>query len=218
MRISQLSDRSAVPVPTIKFYLREGLLPPGQRTGTTQAEYDDTHLQRLRLIRALATHAGLSIAGVRELLAAIDDPPGDAHELFGVAHRAVSPPAHARSEERAAMRRMLEGEGWDLDTVDDSAIDAVAVAYRHLHETGVHFSDDLTRAYIDAAAQVARAEVVHVPFGSTPDAIAYIAVGSVLAEPLLLALRRLAEQVESSRRFGGAGIAGPGAAGLPAEG
>ena len=40
------------------------------------------------------------------------------------------------------------------------------------------------------------------PTGSTSDAFAYIAVGSVLAEPLLLALRQLAQQVESSQRFG----------------
>ena len=202
MRISQLSDRSGVPVPTIKFYLREGLIPPGTRTGTTQAEYSDEHMQRLRLIRALATHAGLSIAGVRGLLAAIDDPPADAHELFGVAHRAVSAPAHAAQDDRDLVRGILENEGWNLDTVDESAIDAVAVAYRQLRETGVTFPDDLTHAYIDAAAQVARAEVAQVPTGSTSDAFAYIAVGSVLAEPLLLALRQLAQQVESSQRFG----------------
>jgi len=40
MRISQLSAESGVPIPTIKYYLREGLLPggeatspPGRRTG-----------------------------------------------------------------------------------------------------------------------------------------------------------------------------------------
>lgn len=29
MRIGELSRRTGVPVPTIKYYVREGLLPPG---------------------------------------------------------------------------------------------------------------------------------------------------------------------------------------------
>ena len=33
MKISQLSQASGVPVATIKFYLREELLPPGESTG-----------------------------------------------------------------------------------------------------------------------------------------------------------------------------------------
>ena len=31
MRIAELSNRSGVPVPTIKYYLREGLLPFGRQ-------------------------------------------------------------------------------------------------------------------------------------------------------------------------------------------
>ena len=32
MWMAELAERSGVPVPTIKFYLREGLLPRGGRT------------------------------------------------------------------------------------------------------------------------------------------------------------------------------------------
>ena len=53
MRISELSSRSGVPVATIKYYLREGLLPAGERTSATQARYGDAHVERLRLVRAL---------------------------------------------------------------------------------------------------------------------------------------------------------------------
>ena len=44
MRISELSTRSGVPVPTIKYYLREGLVPEGARSSPTQAEYDEPTL------------------------------------------------------------------------------------------------------------------------------------------------------------------------------
>ena len=53
MRIGELSKAAGVPVPTIKYYLREGLLAPGELTSPNQASYGEAHIRRLRLIRAL---------------------------------------------------------------------------------------------------------------------------------------------------------------------
>jgi len=50
VKISELSSRSGVPVATVKFYLREGLLAGGEKSSQTQASYDASHLSRLRLI------------------------------------------------------------------------------------------------------------------------------------------------------------------------
>lgn len=44
MRLSELSERSGVSTATIKYYLREQLLPPGRRVSATQAEYTDSHV------------------------------------------------------------------------------------------------------------------------------------------------------------------------------
>ena len=41
MKISELSSRSGVPVATVKFYLREGLLAAGEKSSQNQASYDD---------------------------------------------------------------------------------------------------------------------------------------------------------------------------------
>ena len=38
MRIAELSRRSGDSIPSIKFYLREGLLPAGTATGRNQAD------------------------------------------------------------------------------------------------------------------------------------------------------------------------------------
>ena len=62
-----------MPVATIKFYVREQLLPGGEKTSATQTNYGEPQLARLRLIRALVEVGGLSIANVRTVLAAIDD-------------------------------------------------------------------------------------------------------------------------------------------------
>ena len=85
MRVAELSRRSATTVPTIKFYLREGLLPPGEATGRNQAEYDEAHVRRLRLIRALLDVGGLSVAAAREVLSVVDTPGVPDHELLGAA-------------------------------------------------------------------------------------------------------------------------------------
>ena len=53
---------SGVPVPTIKYCLREGPPRPGELTSPDQAQYDESHLRQLQLIRALAEAGGLSIA------------------------------------------------------------------------------------------------------------------------------------------------------------
>src|SRR4051794_38438941 len=90
MRISALSAATAVPVATIKYYLREGLLPPGAVTSPTQATYDADHVARLRLVRALVEVAGLSLAQVQDVLARLDDPPSSWHDLLGVAHAAAT--------------------------------------------------------------------------------------------------------------------------------
>ena len=73
MKMSQLCEASGVSVPSIKFYLREGLLPAGERTSATQAEYGPEHVERLRLIRALIDIGGLSVATAQRVLEAIDE-------------------------------------------------------------------------------------------------------------------------------------------------
>src|SRR5262245_4307777 len=73
MRLAELSERSGVSTATIKYYLREGLLPPGRQVNATTAEYDEEHLRRLRLVRAMIQVGGVPVAKVREVLGHVDD-------------------------------------------------------------------------------------------------------------------------------------------------
>jgi len=75
MRISALSKQSGVPVATIKYYLREGLVPPGERTKVNQAEYGDEHVDRLVFIRGVMGVGRASIATIRDMLAVADTRP-----------------------------------------------------------------------------------------------------------------------------------------------
>jgi len=90
MRISELSARSGVSVATIKYYLRERVLPEGERTSPTQATYGEPHLRRLGVIRALVD-AGVGIAGVRNVISVLENPPESPGALLGAASTAVNP-------------------------------------------------------------------------------------------------------------------------------
>jgi DNA-binding transcriptional MerR regulator len=84
LKISELVEQSGVPLSTIKFYLREGLVSPGERRSPNQARYGPSHLERLRLIRALREVAGLSLEAVKAVIRELDrgwddgDPVGEA--------------------------------------------------------------------------------------------------------------------------------------------
>jgi hypothetical protein len=72
LRISELAERSRVPIPTIKYYLREGFLQRGELSSATQATYGPEHIARLGLIKTLTGLAGLSLSQVRSVCQAID--------------------------------------------------------------------------------------------------------------------------------------------------
>lgn len=201
MRISQLAAKTGVPVATIKFYLRERLLHEGQLTSPTQARYDDTHVRRLRLVRAMLGPAGLSIAATRALLQHIDEPPASAHELLGLAHQAVLPPAD-EDLDLASVRALLERWGWQIDPDDQRTPAALARALQGLDDADFELPRGALGSYATAMSEIAAIEIEGVPTDSAEAAVRYVVLGTVLVEPLLLALRRLAQQDASRRRFG----------------
>lgn len=72
MKIAELSRRSGVPTSSIKFYLRDGLLPAGSRTAHNQADYGERHVERLALIRALREVARLPLEQIARVTAELD--------------------------------------------------------------------------------------------------------------------------------------------------
>jgi DNA-binding transcriptional MerR regulator len=91
MRLAELSARSDVPATTIKYYLRLGLLHSGERQSSTWSAYEDSHLRRLTLIRALIEVAGLPLAAVRRILEVVNDESVPRHQALGTAQWLLSP-------------------------------------------------------------------------------------------------------------------------------
>ncbi|WP_067071509.1 MerR family transcriptional regulator [Carbonactinospora thermoautotrophica] len=207
MRISELSQRTGVPVPTIKYYLREGLLAPGTATARNQAEYGDEHVQRLRLIRVLLDIGGLSIATVRKVLDAIADERLPLHDLLGVAHHALGPrPVHPENDDdvraaRAEVDEFLAGLGWRVRP-DAPARHALADALVALRRVGWRVDARALVPYAEAADRLARCELESIPAdASRADTVRSVVIGTVVYEAVLVALRRLAEEHHSAEKF-----------------
>jgi DNA-binding transcriptional MerR regulator len=204
MWIAELSRRTEVPVATIKYYLREGLLPAGEAVGATRARYDESHVRRLRLIRALVEAGGLSLARVRGVLAEVDEESQELHEVLGAAHGALIPEALAASPE--SLRRvddLVAEHGWRVHAESpDRAL--LAGALDALEKVGYHLDDELLESYAAAAKQVADADVAHLPADDRARTVEAVVLVTALGGPVLLALRRLAQQDASARRYGSA--------------
>jgi DNA-binding transcriptional MerR regulator len=200
VRISELSRVSGVPIASIKFYLREHLLPEGRLTSATQAQYEDTHVARLRLIRALLGPGGLSVAKAREVLQAIDSPPESTHDLLGLAHAAVTPPGPLEAD-LGRVHALMGRWGWRVQGKDCDLHAALAAALAALDDSGLELPPGGLDRYAAQMFAVAEAEVADVPTSTPAEAVRYVILGTVLLEPVLLALRRMAQQEASGRRF-----------------
>ena len=206
MRISELSWRSGVPVATIKYYLREGLLHPGELTAATQAQYDDGHVHRLRLVRGLVEVGQLSLAAAKRVLDAVDDDTVDLHQLLGTACRALGPDATPEDGPEWALVRaevdgLLEDLGWRV-TAEAPGRDQLTRAVLTLRRLGAAATTETIRRFAEAAHSLAAYELSLIDSEVERGELVEAAViGTVLFEPVLLALRRLAEEDESARRF-----------------
>lgn len=226
--MAELSRRSGIPVATIKYYLREGLLPPGERTAPNQARYDERHLERLDLIRALREGAGLGIATLARVFRAMEEHRRDRRpEYLMIAIGALSEPGAPDAEEgevlaraRADVDRLLGDLGWDADHDAPGREDlARALAAVHRFMPGLIGDVGELRAHAEAMRAVAEAEI---PDDYSPDAdpeaaLRFAVLGTVLFEPVLLALRKLAHS-DRARRVRARGGLGGGSGGSRARG
>jgi DNA-binding transcriptional MerR regulator len=207
MRIGELSRATGVPVPTIKYYIREGLLPPGEPTGRNQARYAERHQRRLALVRALVEVGGLSVAATRRVLEQLDRPGISLREALGKTQFALAaPPAPGAAEPDGGAEEvdaLLERLGWRVGT-SNPARRMLAELLRTLRRLGQDDVLAIVDAYAAAAERLAEAEVALVlARPDTESRLQGVVVGSVLGDALLAALRRLAQESVASRTLDG---------------
>ncbi|MYR44392.1 MerR family transcriptional regulator [Streptomyces sp. SID5910] len=212
MRLADLSKRSGVSTATIKYYLREGLLPPGRQVNATTAEYGEEHLRRLRLVRALIQVGKVPVATAREVLGHVDDDSLGRTVRLGAALWAL--PQDPEPDEadpavvaaRAEVDRLLEMLGWEtarelasLSPVHRSLVVAVAA----LRRLDYPWDAELMAPYGELMHEVARRDLDFMESrGSEEEKVELAVAAAVLFQPVLRALHRLAQEEESARRYG----------------
>ncbi|MFJ8000600.1 MerR family transcriptional regulator [Streptomyces sp. NPDC096310] len=227
MRMAELSERSGVPTATIKYYLREGLLRPGRRINATQAAYDEEHLRRLRLVRALIQVGRMPVAMAREVLVAVEDESLDRHSRIGAAVWSLpddSPPAASgtaatgpaapvpdaaveAAEQQAT--ELLVRLGWSFGSearAESPAYRRLVEAIAALERSGYPCTLEDLLAYGRSAGELGAVDLDMIErYEPGTRQVEAAVAGTVLYEPVLLSLRRLAQAEESNRRFGEGG-------------
>jgi DNA-binding transcriptional MerR regulator len=138
VRISDLAREAGVPLATIKFYLREGLLQNGRLTSKTQAQYDDDHINHLRVVRFLTEFDHLTISATKELLASLDDAPKSIEDLLEIAHIALC--RHDGKENidtQDAVQTMLRRWGWRVDDESCESLRSLSNDLSELNSVGL---------------------------------------------------------------------------------
>ncbi|MFG2232562.1 MerR family transcriptional regulator [Streptomyces sp. NPDC048723] len=219
MKISELSRRTGVPVASIKYFLRQGLLPAGRATAATLAEYGEEHAQRLRLIKALTTLGGLSIAATREVLGAVDQAHSSESALGAVSYALPVPVAAqgaAGQEEEAGADATAGAEVADLLTELDwqapgtsPHVKGLTTALEELRRLDAQYAPGELAAYARLAESVARLDLERAAGLDDPVALAERAViVFAICAPVFELLRRLAQEDQVRRRVAGAGRGG----------
>lgn len=199
MKISELSAATDVPVATLKYYLREGLLPPGEPLSRTSAAYGDEHVAWVRLVRALTSVGGLSLATTKAVLAEIGATGASRVDLLGAAQRALlgadfvaGPAAGGVVEGGSRARAWLASIGWQVHP-EDPVIDELDAAWAACEDADLGLDEERMSAYARAVIDIATVDV-----GSVPDdpegAVRQVVLGTVLVDAVLSPLRRLAHQ------------------------
>lgn len=216
MQLKELSTRTGVTPASIKYYLREGLLQPGENVHATRARYSERHVRRLELIQALRRIVHLNIEQIRTILSLADS--GAPHlELLGTVQREV---LGLGSQETAEGRETVTGSAAtgasDAGTRAGDAVvhlmnwpdvpsDARSALNAHLammESLSIPVSEELIQAYGSAVDSIAGLDIRLTTDSGDPDhMILTAAVGMHTYSQLLLKLLALAQASHTIRAF-----------------
>lgn len=203
MQLKELSERTGVSAASIKFYLREGLLPAGESVHATRARYAPEHVSRLQLIQALRAVVGLNIEQIRTLVKLADDG-APRLELLAAVQRTVLgldqvSTGHGDVRARAG-DAVVRLRNWP-DAPSD-ARDALDAHVSRMESLGVPVTTELLDAYSKALDAIADRDISATTTPEdTNELILTAAVGMHLHGQLVLKLLALAQASHAIRRY-----------------
>lgn len=207
MRISDLASSTGVPVATIKFYLRQGLLPKGVPTARNQADYGEAHVRRIKLIRILLVAGRLDLVSIGALLGVIDDDKVGVDGVYEVLNASfyhhdlgIATPGGTEST-CCEVDDFLGERGWpDARSPAGNGLSEVLAALRSL---GCEADVNFFRPFAEAAEKVTTAEFDLLDQVDHTAQKGSVVMRYVLFEAAFAAMHRLAREAAVSRRYAG---------------
>jgi DNA-binding transcriptional MerR regulator len=163
VQVSELAERADVPLATVKYYLREGLLPVGETTGPRSAEYDERHLRRLRVLRLLREVGEVSVTSLRRIVEVLDDDEVPVHDAMAQVADVISARPDPGDQDAAALAMVDEvfvAMGWDAirpESVDRLRLASLVSALNAPGPLGA--SVEVLTFYAGIADHLARTEI-----------------------------------------------------------
>jgi DNA-binding transcriptional MerR regulator len=114
LRMGELAEASGVPAPTIKHYLREGLLPEPVKTSRNMAYYPPEFVDRIRLIKRLQEERFMPLKAIKSVL---DEDPERAGALLELEDRILDR-ALAGERARTSTAEVRERYGVPREVLD----------------------------------------------------------------------------------------------------
>jgi DNA-binding transcriptional MerR regulator len=114
LRMGELAEASGVPAPTIKHYLREGLLPEPVKTSRNMSWYPPEFVDRIKLIKQLQEERFMPLKAIKSVL---DEDPERARALLELEDRILDR-ALAGERTRTSPAEVRERYGVPKDVLD----------------------------------------------------------------------------------------------------
>ena len=114
LRMGELAEASGVPAPTIKHYLREGLLPEPVKTSRNMAYYPPEFVDRIKLIKRLQEERFMPLKAIKSVL---DEDPDRARALVELEDRILDR-ALAGERTRTSAAEVRERYGVPKEVLD----------------------------------------------------------------------------------------------------
>jgi DNA-binding transcriptional MerR regulator len=205
MKISQAAQRGGVTVSTLKYYLREGLVHEGERLSGNQTAYDESHVRRVKFVRALLDTGGLSVAAAKRVLSTLDAENASLAYTFEAAQHALGvggvSTAGASAHALGRIEHLSAAVSWRV-THENPGFEVAARVLDDLAAIGFEPTDEYLAAYASAATTIAHADVSALLDRDDPELMAELmVVGTVLGDALVAGLRRLAQQDATAELF-----------------
>jgi len=199
MLVSELAERADVPLATVKYYLREGLLAPGENTGPRRAEYDDAHLRRLRVLRLLREVGGVPVTSLRQIVDALDDEELRIHETMTLVADVISAGPETNGQDQASLDMVdavLAAVGWDGIRAESMDRQRLASLVSMLNGPGpLGASVQVLTFYAGVADELARAEIAMVDHSAGREhQLDQMVTGSVVYGQVFGLLRQLGHE------------------------